>query len=66
MRPTTHRTHPSVLVRRTFEATRLSPACLAEAYAALVPSVRRRVAVSRPEWRARSTGDAQHAGGTRR
>ena len=62
----TQGTRTGLPVRRTFAASRLAPACLAEAYAALVPSVRRRVAGSPPARVALAPDDARRAGGARR
>ena len=58
-------TRSGLHVRRTFEANRLSAACLADAYAALVPIVRRRVAADRPRPLAPATDAMRREGGGR-
>ena len=60
------RIRAALTVRRTFETTRLSAACLADAYAVLVPVVRRRVAAVRPSTIAPPADDAIRVGGGRR
>lgn len=66
MTPASHRTRLALTVRSSFEATRLSPACLVEAYAAVVPAVRRQLGARRHEARVPAAGSAIRAGGSRR
>jgi hypothetical protein len=60
------RTRSGLTVRRTFESSRLSAACLADAYAVLVPVVRRRVAAGRPSTIAPPSDAVIRVGGGRR
>jgi hypothetical protein len=66
MTQVSHRTRLALTVRRRFEATRLSPTYLADAYAAVVPVVRRRVGPGRQESRVAAADSAIRAGGDRR
>jgi len=66
MKRTNSRTHPVWSVHRTFESTRLSPVCLTEAYAVLVPAIRRRVAVGRPSTADPAASTLRRAGGALR
>ena len=63
MAPSTQ--HPVVVARISFESTRLSPHCLAETYARIVPITRKLVragakAVPEPTARPTATGRTEH------
>jgi hypothetical protein len=49
-------------VRRTFEPSRVSPACVAQAYERVVPITRRPAPQARPPQQAESVPQRQHVG----